>query len=388
MRRLARVLVPAAALLALSNCGTGFKLPAEVRRQAVVGNGTYERIATWTGFERVQDLLLTKTTNPSNAQLYALFRSEPGFPGEVLAYPLSTPTPFSFRYHGLQNPVALCGDATRLFVLDQGDSCAARSNPVTGRCDTTGNYLLPNNLKWTNKVAYLDRYWRVREYFPDGGDTVSTFTDTTLAWVQGIAVDNLQRVYVAGLYIQVLPNPNNPFLYERRFTWRVHRYARGGGDANMPGSAWHRDLAYVVEEGSGLGTAEDPRGLDWTPGDGGGLFITDTGNNRAQRRSDPASFQDFLMLDGENGALNSPLDVSADLDGYAYVVDGASNAVYRFRRVEQNSFSTGEFVQRVDIEPSAGGLPLQRAGAVAADVDRVYVADFDAGEVAVFRRRK
>jgi DNA-binding beta-propeller fold protein YncE len=388
MRRLAIVLATAAVAFGLTNCGTGFKLPAEVKRQSVVGNGTYERIATWTGFERVHDLLLTKTAVASNAQLYALFRTEPGFPGTVYAYPLSTPTPFSFRYLNMKNPAALCGDATRLFVLDQGDTCAARSNPATGLCDTTGNYLLPAGQKWTNKVAYLDRYWRVLEYFPDGGDTVSSFTDTTLAWVQGIAVDDQQRVYISGLFILVTQNPNNPFLYERRFSWRVHRYLRGGGDPNMPGSAWHRDPAYVVEEGSGLGTAEDPRGLDWSPADGGGLFIADAGNNRAQRRSDPVSPSDYLILDGELLALNTPRDISADLAGFSYVIDGGTVGVFRYRRVEDGGISNGTFVQRVDIEPSSAGLPLQEPVAVAADNDLVYVADAQAGEVAVFRRRK
>ncbi|MEO5617761.1 MAG: hypothetical protein ABIS67_08315 [Candidatus Eisenbacteria bacterium] len=388
MRRLGVLLVTGAALLGLSNCGTGFKLPAEVKRQVVVGNGTYERVATWTGFERVQDLLLTKAVVASNAQLYALFRTEPGFPGTVLAYPLSTPAPFSFRYNGLQHPAALCGDATRLFVLDQGDTCAARSNPATGRCDTTGNYLLPSGSKWTNKVAYLDRYWRVREYFPDGGDTISTFTDTTLAWVQGIAVDDLQRLYVSGLFILVTQNPNNPFLYERRFAWRIHRFVRGGGDPNMPGCNWRRDTGYEVTEGSGLGTAEDPRGLDWSPADGGGLFITDTGNNRAQRRSDPPSSADYLMLDVDVAALNSPRDISADLAGFSYVVDGGTNGVYRFRRAEDGGVSAGQFVQRVDIEPSAAGTSLLQPGAVAADNDFVYVADVAAGEVAVYRRRR
>ncbi len=388
MRRVLPLLALAATCLALSNCGTGFELPAEVRRQVVIGNGTYERIATWTGFPRVQDLLLTKAANPANAQLYVLFRSEPGFPGQVLSYQLSTPTAFGFRYNGLANPIALCGDATRLFVLDQGDTCAARTNPATGRCDTTGNYLLPNNQKWTNKVAYLDRYWRVREFFPDGGDTISTFTDTTLAWVQGIAVDNLQRVYVSGLYILVIPNPTNPFLYERRFAWRIHRYVRGTGDPNMPGCHWRRDTGYLVEEGSGLGTALDPRGIDWTPAEGGGLYIADTGNNRVQRRSDPRSNQDFLILDGETGGLNSPLDVSADLAGFSYVVDGGSEGVYRYRREEILGASVGTFVQRVDVEPSAAGMRLQRPVAVAAENDVVYVADGQAGEIALFRRRR
>lgn len=386
MRRLAGIGLALAGLLALSNCGTGFKLPAEVRRVAEPGNGTYERIATWTGFTGVTDILLTKTSVASNEQLYVLFNSGPPLNQKRLAaYPLLTPSPLSFQYLGLKNPVAVCGSATRLFVLDQGDTCAARTNPVTLKCDTTGNYLLPPPNHWTNKVSYPDRYWRIHEYFPDGGDTVSTFTDTTMAWVQGIAVDDQERVYVSGVFILVTVNPDNPFYFYRRFVWRIFRYVRGGGDPNLPGSNWHRDPAYVVEEGSGLGTASDPRGLDWSPVDGGALFIADTGNNRAQRRSDPPSTNDYLLLDSDKGALRAPNDVTTDLAGYSYVTDAADTAVFRFRAAGQG---LGEFVQRVDLEPSASGQKLQRPVAVAADNDLVYVADAGRGEIAVFRRRR
>jgi len=201
-------------------------------------------------------------------------------------------------------------------------------------------------------------------------------------------VDDQQRIYVSGLFILVTPNPNNPFLYERRFAWRIHRYVRGGSDPNMPGCHWHRDTGYAVEEGSGLGTAVNPEGLDWSPADGGALFIADTGNNRGQRLSNPPSAQDYLILDGELGGLNSPVDVCADLAGYSYVVDGLSNAVYRYVRAEVVGVSTGQLVQRVDIEPSSGGAPLVEPVAVAADNDLVYVADGQTGEVAVFRRRR
>jgi len=38
--------------------------------------------------------------------------------------------------------------------------------------------------------------WRVREYGLGGGDTLSTFTDSTIAQPLGIAADDQGRVYV------------------------------------------------------------------------------------------------------------------------------------------------------------------------------------------------
>jgi DNA-binding beta-propeller fold protein YncE len=370
IRRLLLVLSVIAAVFALSDCGTGFKLPAEVHRQLAPGNGQYKRLDTRPGYDGVVDLLLTKSTNPVNEQLYVLY-ADPAVHGGagLVALTQSLGDTLSFVYPTLQHPVAVCGNSTRLFVLDQGDSCLAHAiRPSSGRCDSN--------------VVNFQYAWRVREFFPDGGDTVSTFTDTTMAWVQGIAVDDQQRIYVSGLHILVTVNPDNPFYYYRRYVWRVFRYIKGGSDPDMPGAAWHRDESYAVEEGSGLGTIDDPRGLDWTPYGGGALFIADTGNNRAQRRSDPPSAFDYLLLDGAAGAMVAPTDVSADLAGYSYVIDSGHEAVYRFVSAGQG---LGEFVQQVDIDVSAG--PLVHPIALAADDDKVYVVD-QSGALAVFQRLK
>jgi DNA-binding beta-propeller fold protein YncE len=381
MRR-ALLAIPALLLLAfVASCGTGFKLPAEVRRAASVANGTYARIDTWTGLDRLNDILLTKAAEENRENLYLLFRTEGTDTGSVRAYPLFTQVPFSFRYRGMLHPVALCGNATRLFVLDQGDTCLARTNPVTGKCDTTGNFLLPQNQKWTNAVSRLDLYWRVREYFPDG-DTVSTFTDTTMAWVHGIAVDDQQRIYVSGLFIEVAPNPDNVFLHIRSFVWRVHRYVRGGGDPNMPGCAWHRDPGYAVTQGAGLSNCDDPQGIDWSPANGGALYIGDRGNSRGLRRGDPPTLEsDYSMLTTDEGALQTPVDVSADLAGFAYLADDTRNSVSRFRPAGQG---LSEFVQRVDIE----GTPIAKPVAVAADNGLVYIADGQRNELVIYRRRQ
>jgi len=131
-----------AGLLLLPNCGTGFKLPAEDHRASEIRNGRYERIDTWPSFTGVHDLLLTKSAVAQNEQLFVLFNSGPPTnTGRLVGYPLATPTAFTFVYPGLQHPVAVCGSATRLFVLDQGDSCAARwlTTSIGSRvCATTG----------------------------------------------------------------------------------------------------------------------------------------------------------------------------------------------------------------------------------------------------------
>ena len=366
MRRFALALVVAVAAFALSDCGTGFKLPAEVHRQLAPGNGQYARLYTRAGLTGMVDLLLTKSANPQNEQLYVLFNDAVGG-ARLRGYTQSLGDSLSYDYRGLMNPVAVCGNSTRLFVLDQGDSCRARAvRPSDGRCDSN--------------VVNFQYAWRVREFFPDGGDTVSSFTDTTMAWVQGIAVDAQERVYVSGIYILVTVNPDNPFYYYRRFVWRIFRYVKGGTDSRMPGAGWHRDDSYAVEEGSGLGTVSNPGGLDWCPYGGGALFIADTGNNRAQRRSDPPSADDYLLLDGDQGAMVAPTDVSTDLAGFSYVVDSGHQAVYRFQSAGQG---LGEYVQRVDID----GAPLVQPVAVAADEDLVYVAD-RSGTLAVFQRHK
>jgi hypothetical protein len=377
MRR-ALVLPLALAVTLLAGCGTGFKLPTESRVAVVPGNGSYglQAIyaapagAPWVG---LNDILLTKSQIESNAQLFMLFKTTPSGPGKVIAHATNSSSVFSYHYDNMMNPWALCGSLTRLFVLDQGDTAMARAfRPSSGRNDSN--------------VVNLQYYWRVREYFPDGGDTVSTFTDTTMAWVQGIAVDTQQRIYVGGLYILVTVNPDNPFYRYRRFVWRIHRYLRGAGDPNMPGSSWHRDTNFEIEEGSGLGTVSNPNGLDWSSADGGALFVADTGNNRGQRLGDPASVSDYLMLDSDAGSLVSPVDVSSDLAGFSYVVNGGTAGVFRYRGLGSG---LSEMVQRVDIySDTTSSNRLQLPIAAAADSSRVFVADGTLQQVFVFERRQ
>ena len=87
------------------------------------------------------------------------------------------------------------------------------------------------------------------------------------------------RSYYAAVIL--VPDPNDARIRTRLFQFRVYRYKRGPRypgitppDRLMPGANWHRDTTYVVEEGSGLGTVVDPRGLYWTAN---ALYASDFG---------------------------------------------------------------------------------------------------------------
>src|SRR5207249_12040487 len=154
---------------------------------------------------------------------------------------LSRPQPIGHSMQGgLFNPAALCvggdglgGASNRVYVLDQGDTCLAKTRGSTGTCG--GRF-----------ITDLQYFWRVREYGLLGGDTPSTFTDTTLAWVSGVAADDDGSVYVAGGAIVVTPT-NTPGVFTRVFVNKIYKYRRGPrypdvvpDERTMPGAHRHR----------------------------------------------------------------------------------------------------------------------------------------------------
>jgi DNA-binding beta-propeller fold protein YncE len=380
----ALVMVIAAALL---GCGTEFKLPTE-HRGTYSTDGSYLMAATWTGMNDIADILVTQGTG---SQLFLLF-NRPGVGtaprGEVRAYALKakppTPAPLpGIEFHSLFVPVALCANSNRVFVLDEGDSCLARLNATTGRCDT-----VPPDDRYL--VTDLSTIWRVREYGLLGGDTLSTFTDTSMAYVHGIAADDQGRVYVSGKAIVWVPDALNPSILTRSFLFRIFRYKRVAPgsvppDQYMPGTnRWVRDHSYTVEDGSGTGYISDARGLHWAgsgvPG-GPALFAADSGNGWVQKLSDVTSNSALLKIDADTSlALNGPLDVTADRQGFIYVADSGNQRILRFS-------PDGEFIQRVDVRPDADGQMLTMPLALAADDTLVYVADRQAGKVVRYRRQ-
>ena len=396
-----RRLAVAAAVAVLAGCGGRFPLPTELKRTTLAGKGIYQMIATWTGKDGVRDLLLTQGVGSQLLMLMNNGGSDSTERGEVRPYSRTSGNPIGPRFPGLFNPVALAsgGDGAlfkgnRIYVLDQGDSCMARTNLATGRCDSTrGSGKDP----WGNRLTRRKFYWKVVEY-DLLGTKMSAFTDSMMAFVDGIAADENGNVFVAGLAIVKIPTID-PRLTERTFGYRVWRYARGSRpdgtpdptvlppDPEIPSSPWHRDADYEIRQGTGVGATIEPRGIYWSPAAGPALFIADLGNFRIEKvRDGNARLPEDQYYQAQDlahaPALIEPLDVTADLAGSFYAVDATAARVYRY------SDPARAFIQRVDEEPNAFKQPLQRPVAVAADSDYAYVADLGAGQVIRYQRRK
>jgi hypothetical protein len=200
MRRALAVLALLVVVVGFVGCGGSFKLPTENRNKTIPSDKSYQMVATWTGMDGIRDILLTQGMG---TQLFLLFnRGGTGTAprGEVLAYarlkPSGPQTPLpGIVFQGLFNPAALCagGDGAssagnRVFVLDQGDTLLARVNPVTLIYGDTTGITTTLRGKWRpSNVSNLGLYWRVREYGLLGGDTISTFTDTSMATPRGVS---------------------------------------------------------------------------------------------------------------------------------------------------------------------------------------------------------
>ena len=398
--RLALALFAAAALGGLAGgCGTTYKLPTELRaKAATAGQSTYQRIGTWkNGMANIQDILLTP-----GGELFLLFQDPVAGRGEVHQYPQSKDQPLSTTFPGLLNPTAMCSGANRIFVLDQGDSSAARSDfravhpdspdstcLYTSEYDADVNRNIMTLSGFSRPITGVASYWHVREYLLNG-TLVSSFTDTTFAWVSGVAADALGRVYVSGVVMYGRIDPYNTAVRTLEYRYRIRRYERGSGDpfvvTDDPLSPqWRRDPTYVLLDGTGLGSAKDPRGMQWADPQGPALYFADLGNDQAQRYGDPvAGPLSFKLRLGGSGPdsmlLSQPVDVAVDSAGYVYVADAGNLRVLRYD-------SDGNFVQRVDWNVGEVKEPLARPVAVAADNRQVYIADRGAAQVLRFRRR-
>jgi len=366
---------------ALAGCGIKFELPTENRAgRGFSKDGSYTRLNTWTGMTGITDLLLTQGRGQ---QLFLVFR---GSPGRVAEFATEAPVEIDrHRPLNMINPAAICSDGARLYVLDQGDTLMARANQpcrYEASCDS-------NLAGFTRPISDLSKYWRVREYQLYGGDTLSSFTDTTFAWVNGIAADDQGNVYVSGVVIICSVDRFDSRLKTIATEFRVRRYRRGGPDPDMPGARWERDRGYELIEGSGLGSTKDPRGMQWVGAGQGGpaLFFADFGNSEAQKFPEPgAAASAFKFEIGGTGPdslhLLLPTDVAVDGAGFAYIADTGNLRVLRYA---PHPVLTFEYAQRVDlIKP--GSIPLLNPVGVAADDSLVYVADAGRGEVVRYKR--
>ena len=394
MRAEAAVLVLTLMMFAIA-CGGRFTQPTEVRSKVVVPTDkTYAMIATWKGFTNIRDIILTRGTG---SQLFVLFNDPnvsgpPSVPrGRVALYPFTQPVPIGPPFFdglvGLFNPVAIASGTSLLFVLDEGDSCMAKLDPQRGTCqaDTTRNGR-------RSQIYDYTATWRVREYPITGGDTISTFTDTSFAYVKGISADDNGNVYVSGLAVVLDTLSTDQRIRTRKYASRIYRYARGPkypgvvpNDVLMPGANWHRDSTWVVLDGTGSAAVQDPRGIRWTPTSGGALFAADRANNKAKLIATPAGVYGLVRMDGSETPtgtnFNSPENVAVDGSGDLYVVDRLNQRVLRYD-------GAGNYVVTVNTELNADGLPLLDPVAVGVNDSIAYVGDAGRSQVIRYKRRQ
>ena len=376
-------------------CGGKFELPTEHPKQLVPTDQSYAMLATWKGMDGVQDLLITQG---QGNQLFVLFydgvTNLPTDPiqqhGVVKLYPLTNPNaigpPYFEPMQSLYKPIAIAAGRNRMFVLDQGDSCKSKYDIRRSTCeaDTTPQ---PNTLR--SQIFDYAATWRVREYSLGGGDTISTFTDTTVAQPYGIAVDDAGRVYVSCLAVFLDSLQTNKSIRTRKFVSRIYRYIRGEKypgipDENMIGTtSWFRDSTWKVVDGSGLSSIADARGIFIPHGGADPVYIADRGNNAAKAVSSVVNELPLLKVDGaETGAsFNHPEGIAVDLAGFFYVVDRDNKRVLRYSSVPAT------FVQQVDVERNSDGLPLADPIRIAVDDSLAYIGDRGRGQIIRYKRR-
>lgn len=392
--RFALVLLLAALVIVGVGCGGKFELPTEKRIAVPVPTDqSYAMLATWKGLDGIADIIMTRGTG---SQLFMLFNfggsGGPATPrGEVRLYPFTQPVPIGSPFFDsprtLFNPVAIASAQSKLFVLDEGDSCMAKFDPMRNTCEA-------DTVRGGSRSMIYDytATWRVREYPISGGDTVSTFTDTTFAWVSGIAADDFGNIYVSGTAVVLDTLVTDPRIRTRKYVSRIYRYARGPryagvvpNDLYMPGANWHRDTTWTVFDGTGNSSIIDPRGLRWTPVRGGGLLVADRGNNKVKLIGTYASNVGLAQMDGSETptgtSFERPTNVAVDGSGYLYVVDRGNRRILRYT-------TFGGYVQDVNVENNSDGVGLLDPVALGVDDSLAYVADYGRSQVIRYKRRK
>jgi hypothetical protein len=398
MRRVLAGLVLALLAAIPLGCGGKFDLPTEHPKQLVPTDQSYAMLATWKGMDGVQDLIITQG---QGNQLFVLFndgvQNQPTDPiqqhGVVWLYPLTNPNaigpPYFEPMQSLYKPIAIAAGRNRMFVLDQGDSCKAKYDARRLTCEADPETSIATGHPFRSQVFDYGATWRVREFSLGGGDTISTFTDTTVAQPYGIAVDDGGRVYVSCIAVFLDSLQTNKSIRTRKFVSRVYRYVQGERypgipDVNMIGTtSWFRDSTWAVLDGSGLSSVADPRGI-FIPHVGvDPLYVADRDNNAAKAISTVDDELPLLKVDGaETGAsFNHPEGIAVDLAGFFYVVDRDNKRVLRYSSVPAT------FVQRVDVELNSDGLPLADPVGIAVDDSLAYIGDRGRGQIIRYKRR-
>jgi hypothetical protein len=402
MRRV-RLVGLAMAAIVVAGCGSKFELPTEHSGKSVVpSDKSYAMLQTWKNMSNVRDVLITRG---SGAQLFLLKNwggaGGPETPrGDVQRYPFANPVPINSidifaPPRGLFSPVALAWSQGNLFILDEGDSCMAKFDAARGTCEAYA--ARDDSLRFTNIIRDYSSTWRVRQYQPGrpgalGGDTISTFTDTTFARVSGIAADDAGNVYVAGWCAVLDTSANDNRTRTRMFKSRILRYSPGPrypgvepADIYMPGANWHRDTTWRAIDGTGISFIQDPAKMVWSTLGGGSVFVADRGNNAAKLIATYAPRIGLVKVDGSETvtgtSFHSPEGVAVDERGFLYVVDRLNRRVLRYDQF-------GTYTQDVNVENNSDALPLLDPIAVGVGGDSLWVYVVDAGRNQVIRYQR
>lgn len=378
--RLHALLAMIALPLVTAGCGGTLKLPTETRG-FIPPDSSYQILNVFSGFADIQAVELSPV-----GEMFVLFNrggSGPASRGDIGQYALASGVLIPRVWPTFFNPHAVAVSRDTIYVLDRGDTCLARLNPRFGDCT-------PDSLSG-GRVSNPSLYWRLHQVAlraPGVYDTVSTFTDTTMAWVNGLAVDNAGRVYISGVAIVNVPDPLDNRIRTRSHLPRVHRYEHGPrypgispADRNMYDAPWHRDTTWAVTNGTGFGFVTNAYGVHWSAVGGTGVLVSDGGQNTVKKISDlvqsSAYFQvqpDQLEVDGVD--VDDPADLTVDASGFFYFVDAGNDRVLRYD-------PEGRYVQQVD----ATHQLIDPVGLAANDT-LVYVADRTPGKLYRFKRRQ
>ena len=337
--------------LALAGCGGKFELPTEQAGGVIPEKGSYAYTGSVRGLPRLTDVLLTRGTGST---VYVVYDS-----ANVRAFPRffrgdGTTPPLSYAFAGTFKPIRIAQGPNRLFVLDAGDTTLAQG-------DTT------------KAPGFL-------VYGLTGGQPTFVLKDTSLAQVSGIAGDEAGNVYVAGVGREFIrDDPQDSRRRTFKFVSRVYRYLAAQGYA--------RDTHFYVDDGQGIGTISNPGDIFVDPVQGDGyLYVADTGKDVVQRmliQINEGEPLPAIALDGsQSGAtFTFPTDFVADDLGFMYAVDTGNRRVLRYD-------GGGAYIQKVNIELDLDADSLHVPIAASVDDSLVYIADYQTGKVASYKRRK
>ena len=235
-------------------------------------------------------------------------------------------------------------------------SCSTRATPALARDPATAR-------SSTSRV-----YWRVRAVRAcSAGDTLSTFTDTSHRVRARRRRGRAGAVSTSsGSAIVLISDPQDPRIQTRVFQFARHiatsRSPRGPAAIRYTCRA--RQLASairpgIVEEGSGIGTLADPRGLysGAGPARGHARAATPPISARTGCRSSPTTLSSTGLLPDRRGFVGHHVQRAGGRRGRRPRELHLPRPTPATRRVLRYD-PYGQFVQRVDVEKDSDRRPL------------------------------